>query len=353
MRKWLFPLTLLLLLSVIPASAQEELSSLRLTPLTYREESEGVFVSTMDIFLDGEIIFEAIPYPFTTDYVEVSPGEHTLTLAITGEAADQGVDFPLSIEAGGRYSLVAEGDFAQEVRFVLVDETDLPMKDTTSAAVVVNLYPEAIDIYGNQTLIVQNLAPGRSVPVALPIATIQVAITRANNPNAVIHQGDYSGIPNTYYLAIANGASPDEFSFITQAASDLPLAEYLAGLKDRGGLTVFAAAAQDVELFSTLADDGYYTLFAPVNDAFAAVTIPADPAAISAILLHHIVEENLPPYLLPNDDQLTALDGGSLSLQFSETETGLWEIEGAPIYSDIRLANGVIYTIGGVLLPAA
>ncbi len=72
---------------------------------------------------------------------------------------------------------------------------------------------------------------------------------------------------------------------------------------------------------------------------------------LEALLAGHIVAENLPPYLLLGRNTLTTLAGSAVSLAFTGTASGYWEIEGAPIMWDVRLANGVIYAIDGVIVP--
>jgi len=55
--------------------------------------------------------------------------------------------------------------------------------------------------------------------------------------------------------------------------------------------------------------------------------------------------------MLPSYDTLTTLAGAVVSLNFGATDSGYWEIEGAPILWDLRLADGVIYAIDGVVGP--
>lgn len=104
-----------------------------------------------------------------------------------------------------------------------------------------------------------------------------------------------------------------------------------------------------------MADDGAYSLFLPVNgvveDLTAANLIP-DDAQLGDLFATHIATENLPPYALLQNETLTMLSGNTVSLNFGVTDSGYWEIEGVAILWDVRLANGVIYGIDGVINSA-
>src|SRR5690349_23833644 len=137
MYKLIFAVLMVSLFSRISIAAQDEQALLRITSLTYHVVSEGVSDSIADVYLDGELIFDAIPYPFTTDYIDAAPGDHLLTTVLTGEDAGQGAEFPIHVEAGGQYSVIAQGEYTEGIHFVLVDESEISMYAAGSAAVVV------------------------------------------------------------------------------------------------------------------------------------------------------------------------------------------------------------------------
>ena len=61
------------------------------------------------------------------------------------------------------------------------------------------------------------------------------------------------------------------------------------------GFKTLVAAVTAADLAETLSGDGPFTVFAPTDDAFAALpegtldTLLADPAALSGVLLYHVV----------------------------------------------------------------
>ncbi len=57
--------------------------------------------------------------------------------------------------------------------------------------------------------------------------------------------------------------------------------------------------------------------------------VPTDAESLVDLLSGHIIAQKLPSYALPGNDRLTTLAGSSVSLVFSDTASGYWEIEGA------------------------
>jgi uncharacterized surface protein with fasciclin (FAS1) repeats len=335
------------LLACIPLYAQEDTASVRFTSLTYRQESDGSYSSTADFYVDGDLVFEAIRYPFTTAYASIPAGEHQIVAVISGEDVSSGAAFDVTLQPGGQYSLVVYGDYGQEsVELLTVDETELSGSGTGAAAAV-NLYSQPVDIIVNESRVVENLDTGDYAIVPLPSGMFQASISESGSPETVLLQSDFFGNASTFVLAIATGTSPEEFYLNTQITSNLTIGEYLAAAQNDPALSAFAGAAVAAELTDMLSGEGSFTVFAPQNSALE--TLPEDADALAALVERHIVEDNLPPYRLTDHPQLTALDGSSLSLDFGATESGLWEIGGAPIFSHIFLTNGIIYTLGTVI----
>jgi len=128
-----------------------------------------------------------------------------------------------------------------------------------------------------------------------------------------------------------------------------------------GNFTVLAAALQATDLLSVLADEaGTYTVFAPTDEAFAALggdTIDAllnDPDTLRDILLYHVIADQAVDAstaislagttvtMANGDNAALTLDEGRLLInQSTVTDT------------DIIASNGIIHVIDGVLLPPA
>jgi uncharacterized surface protein with fasciclin (FAS1) repeats len=287
-----------------------------------------------------------VSFPFTTDSVTVPAGRHTLSAAITGhDGVSASTSFDLA--ASHDYSLVVSGEHgAGEVEFVLVDHDDLPLEVTSSAAILVNLYSEALDVYFDDTLVVESLAEQTHAFVSVPISDFTISVIAAGQIEDVLYTTDGSGLPNTTYLGVSRSSTSGDFQNIQHMSSNLNAGDYLAALGNESEFSRIRAILDSVGQLETLNGDGAFTLFLPVNGVLVDVAEDVLPEPG-----YYLVPQNLPPYMLTAHDTLETLSGEAASLDFGDTESGYWEFNGAPILWDVRVANGVIYAIEGLMLP--
>lgn len=348
MPKKSFYLLLILLFSIRLVQAQgDDPARLRIMQLSYLPEISAV----IDIMLDDALIFEDIGWPFATDYVEVAAGEHTLTTAIVGQP-DASASTALTLESGQSYSVIVDGEYSQQVTFVVVEETELLVEADGSTAIIVNLTEQAIS---NVTI---DDAPALPEIPAGDYGFLELPLTEATIGGMV---GDlaYSEVftphANTDLLIAVRLTSTGEPQIIYHRSSSLTIAEYLQSIHEGAQFAQIAELIAQTDILDSLADDGEYTLFLPVNSAvdrtLAASIIP-DATQLGSLFASHITAQNLPPYALPQNAALTMLNGNTLSLNFGVTDSSYWEIEGVAILWDVRLANGVIYGIDGVINTA-
>ncbi len=117
-------------------------------------------------------------------------------------------------------------------------------------------------------------------------------------------------------------------------------------------------------LEDTLRGDGPFTVFAPTDEAFAALppgtldTLLADPSGqLTSILTYHVV----PGEVLAAD--VGGLDGKDVetvsgaTFKVQVTDGGVQLVDGAGnavnvVTTDVQASNGVIHVIDAVLLPA-
>ena len=115
------------------------------------------------------------------------------------------------------------------------------------------------------------------------------------------------------------------------------------------------AAVVQAELLETLQGSGPFTLFAPTDQAFtdagidlAALDTPEGKAALSDILLYHVVAGNVPSTALSDCMSAEAVNGQSLSFTVGD---GVM-VNGANVaIADVNTSNGVIHVIDKVLTP--
>ena len=113
-------------------------------------------------------------------------------------------------------------------------------------------------------------------------------------------------------------------------------------------------AVQAAGLEDALNSEGPLTVFAPIDDAFAAVdsevlqTLLADKAQLVKVLSYHVAPGRYTASDLEGTSQLTTLEGNDLVVHASE---GIRIDEATVIQADIEADNGVIHAIDQVILP--
>jgi len=124
-----------------------------------------------------------------------------------------------------------------------------------------------------------------------------------------------------------------------------------------GRFGTLVAALEAADLVETLAGEGPFTVFAPTDDAFAALpegTVEAlleDIPALTDILLYHVVAGNVKASDVVTLESAETLQGGSLTIT---VEGDVVRINGAQVViADIEASNGTIHVIDAVLLPPA
>ena len=131
-----------------------------------------------------------------------------------------------------------------------------------------------------------------------------------------------------------------------------------------GDFGTLVTAVQAAGLEETLRGDGPYTVFAPTDEAFAALpagtldTLLADPGGdLSGILTYHVVEgEVLAEDVAGLDGQQVAtVNGATFTVGVGDdgsvTLTDGAGSQVAVTQTDVTASNGVIHVIDGVLLP--
>lgn len=123
-------------------------------------------------------------------------------------------------------------------------------------------------------------------------------------------------------------------------------------------LSTLVAAVQAGDLVETLSGNGPFTVFAPTNEAFAALpegTLddllkPENKDQLVAILTYHVVSGNVKSTDLSNGMSATTVNGKDITIDLSD---GV-KVNGANVVSaDIEASNGVVHVIDAVILPPA
>jgi uncharacterized surface protein with fasciclin (FAS1) repeats len=148
----------------------------------------------------------------------------------------------------------------------------------------------------------------------------------------------------------------------TAPAEDVgTIVDVAAGSDDFSTLVTAVTAADLVE---TLSAEGPYTVFAPTNDAFAALpdgtleqlTLPESKDALTTILTYHVVAGEVLSSDLTDGQEVTTVQGETLTVGVSDSGVTLTDAAGNTVNvvtADVDASNGVVHAIDGVLIPAA
>ena len=121
---------------------------------------------------------------------------------------------------------------------------------------------------------------------------------------------------------------------------------------EAGNFTSLLGALDATGWAETFAEPGNYTVFAPTDDAFAALgDVNLSQDELEAILLYHVVNDRLTRDQLATDDLVPTLSSGRPL--FIYTDDGqIISISGAKLLmTDIQASNGIIHVIDRVMIP--
>ncbi|HRW05961.1 MAG TPA: fasciclin domain-containing protein [Caldilineaceae bacterium] len=136
------------------------------------------------------------------------------------------------------------------------------------------------------------------------------------------------------------------------------ITQSIAGLAtSTEGFSVLVQALQAADLVETLRADGPFTVFAPTDEAFAAVpadtldALLADPAQLTDVLLYHVVPGTVMAADISDGMEVETAQGGTLT--FAVDGDTVMVNDATVTTADLSAANGVIHVIDTVLLPPA
>jgi uncharacterized surface protein with fasciclin (FAS1) repeats len=121
-----------------------------------------------------------------------------------------------------------------------------------------------------------------------------------------------------------------------------------------GNFNTLLTAAKAAGLVDTLKSDGPYTLFAPTDEAFAAIpkaqlnALLQDKEALTKVLTHHLVKGKVMARDVMKLDSAPTLAGQSVTIN---TANGVQVSDANVIKADIITSNGVIHVVDKVIMP--
>lgn len=309
--------------------------------ITVSINNDGVFindaqVTVADIQTDNGVVhvIDAVlipPPPSVVEIIASSPVHNILETAVL----TAGLETALSGE--GPFTVFAPTDFAFAA---LPDGTiDALLADPQGILTDILLYHVAganalsTDLSDGQTITTLN---GKDVTVTINsngvfINDAQVVFADIVASNGVVHVIDAVLTPPT--------------TTVVDVIVDSPVHNTLE------------AAVLAADLAGTLSGEGPFTVFAPTDDAFAALpagtidALLADPQGLlTEILLYHVVGAEVLSSDLSDGQTAMTLNGQDLTV--SITNDGVFINDAQVIVADIVTDNGVVHVIDAVLLPS-
>ena len=167
---------------------------------------------------------------------------------------------------------------------------------------------------------------------------------------------------------MATSAAPAPAS--SSAASSTPTMSASAAEMDiadtavaAGSFGTLATALTEAGLVETLKGEGPFTVFAPTDEAFAALPdgaldkLVADKKALTGVLTYHVISGEVMASQVTgmNGQKVKTVQGGEITIKVADGKVSLTDAAGNTvnvIQTDVTASNGVIHVIDGVLMPS-
>ena len=137
---------------------------------------------------------------------------------------------------------------------------------------------------------------------------------------------------------------------------------------DNSSFTTLVTALQaTTNLVPTLQGAGPFTVFAPTDDAFAALPpklvlcslLPDNQAALTSILTYHVASGKVVSSALSNGQQIPTVQGENVGISITTSTPGIFDApaivkindNAIVLVPDVEATNGVIHVIDAVLVP--
>ena len=198
-------------------------------------------------------------------------------------------------------------------------------------------------------------------------------LRRGLRPGAVVRAGGLAVLG--LLMALAFACSDDEQEQLQQQAQPVAAAQPAEQQQEQeqeqaepeavgtivdiavadGRFETLVAALQAAKLVETLQGDGPFTVFAPTDDAFAALpegtveSLLEDIPALTDILLYHVVAGDVRAADVVTLESAVTVQGEAVSITVQGDSVRINDAN--VVITDIVAANGVIHVVDAVLLP--
>ncbi len=159
-------------------------------------------------------------------------------------------------------------------------------------------------------------------------------------------------------VAVACGDDDDDGADGTTATETSAEAGTIVEVATEAGFSTLVTAVEAAGLVDTLSGEGPFTVFAPTDEAFAALpegtldALLADTEALSDVLTYHVVAGDVKAADVVELDSATTVQGEPIAIT---VEDGVVTLNGSATVTttDVEASNGTIHVIDAVLTPPA
>ena len=155
--------------------------------------------------------------------------------------------------------------------------------------------------------------------------------------------------------ACGSDGSTSEEAVDTTVMEEVMAGDIVAIASETEGFSTLVAALTAASLVETLQGEGPFTVFAPTDDAFAALPegllekllLPENVGVLTSILTYHVVSGKVMSTDVMAGD-VPSVEGSAITFA---TDYGVQVNDALVISADIEASNGVIHVIDQVIVP--
>jgi len=166
---------------------------------------------------------------------------------------------------------------------------------------------------------------------------------------------------NYFVAAVGTLANPQvvvKATSIPQEVMAAPQGTIVDIASSNPDFSTLVAAVKAADLVDTLSGPGPFTVFAPTNEAFAALgqdtinSVLANKELLTSILTYHVVSGDVMAADVVNLPSAKTVEGADIRITVKDGKVYLNDTIQV-VTTDIEASNGVIHVINGVLMPPA
>jgi hypothetical protein len=303
--------------------------------------------SNVDVLIDDEAVLEDLAPGTFSDVLEVASGRHTVTMPPHGtDVVGPTIEESVTLAAGHRYTLAVVGQAADDsLHLLVIDETaemeGVDMSRQDFRIVINNIAGSPpISFLEEGRVLEQDLAYGAYSALAVEPFSWDTGMAFSGEEMAIIFpfdlendqvagywepytvyvygmMGHYPGTPDedyTFAMPSVSVVAPDLASFLAAFTPFDLTADYQTYLR----FETLVAALEATGVSEALATGGPYTIFAPTDAAFAALSyrqltpVMDDLETLEQVLLNHVVEGAMSYEEMLEAGSVTTLSGTEL-----------------------------------------